>query len=381
MFFQFFYIMYNHNMSNNSNQSDSPATQCPPGQILRKGFTRKAYERKGYINEKTGAYVKPASVGKTKVPASCVKHIGKGKPPILPKPDKKIQLHKYGYSIRKSSEERHTALKKAAADNDLLVVLKRLNLIRNLQPIEANKKIFTADVEYLSNLYAKQRARHGPSRRSYGERLAERKRNNAQKGAGDDDFESSEQSDNVVDKINLPETSYISVDTKVDMEKICNNGKCNSNIFESHKIDNTEIIFYTLTEADANNILKLDKIYLNANQNKSTVSKIISDNEGLLIGVKYDNQLQGYCQFKPHLNDTNVVDIVWFCANKTYGTPLYKFVEAFFATSGYTIINTIVTMENPHAVRILNFWYLMEFRTYKVDSKELTIYLEKAITK
>ena len=66
-----------------------------------------------------------------------------------------LQLSKYGYSITKSIDDRRAALDAASKDNDILVVLRRLNLVRNYQSIAENKKIFDDDIEYVRELYTK----------------------------------------------------------------------------------------------------------------------------------------------------------------------------------------------------------------------------------
>ena len=115
---------------------------CPKGYIRRVPYMRKS--RKGSL-----VYVKSA----------CTPDKGKpGKTPeskkVLPKPGDKLHLSKYGYSTHRSSTLRHKALAAAASDNNTLEVLRRLNLLRNLQGEDEAKNIMSQDVEYMKKMYA-----------------------------------------------------------------------------------------------------------------------------------------------------------------------------------------------------------------------------------
>lgn len=143
--------------------------QCSPGKAIRKGYKKKGYYRKAYV-KRNGTLVPAAKVNAANVPAACITYRGHHKKPILPKLDNKLHLSPYGYSIHHSTQERRDALRNAAADYDLLVVLRRLNLARNYQATAHAKEIMTSDVDYLKKLYANQKKKHGPSRRSYDQR-------------------------------------------------------------------------------------------------------------------------------------------------------------------------------------------------------------------
>ncbi len=93
-------------------------SKCGAGEIKRAGYTRKS-SRKGSI----------------KVPATCIKDMGKpGKGPklgILPKKDIGI-LSNYGYSLKKPHEERVKAIKRAIKHEKELSILRHINALRTL---------------------------------------------------------------------------------------------------------------------------------------------------------------------------------------------------------------------------------------------------------
>src|SRR5690606_16657634 len=121
-------------------------------------------------------------------------------------------------------------------------------------------------------------------------------------------------------------------------------------------IDGRIVEFSTLEDSDADQILALDVKYLDSDADINSTLNKIRDNPGLLIGIKIDDQLEGYCQYNP-LENNNHVKIVWFCANKGYGTLLYKFMEKYFKLASYTKIFIIVSLEGSYATTRLNFWY------------------------
>lgn len=74
----------------------------------------------------------------------------------LPQPSNDIHLKDSGYSVKKSVSARRKALRKASKSHSSLVVLKRLNLIRNLSKDGSdNKKKLSDDVEYMKRLHKK----------------------------------------------------------------------------------------------------------------------------------------------------------------------------------------------------------------------------------
>lgn len=117
---------------------------CPPRKISRKAYSRKTSSGK-----------------RVSVKRTCVPDKGKpGKTPkskqVLPKPSKEISLSKYGYSTQKTETKRRASLRAASRDlEDPLVVLRRLNLIRNYQADPATKRKMSKDVTYMKQEYAK----------------------------------------------------------------------------------------------------------------------------------------------------------------------------------------------------------------------------------
>jgi hypothetical protein len=130
-----------------SSRKMSRERSCPKGQILREGYYRKEYTKNGKI---------PSSY----VPPTCVPDKGKpGKTPlfkrVLPKPTKNV-LGPFGYSIDKTIDTRHRALKRASDYYNPLEILRHLNLVRNYQPKGSRaEKIMTKDVEFMSRYYDK----------------------------------------------------------------------------------------------------------------------------------------------------------------------------------------------------------------------------------
>lgn len=109
------------------------ARRCSSGQIIRKAYTKK---------------------NGTKVPASCIKDLGKpgkGKRLFVLR---KGTLSKYGYSTKISKEARHTALRKAVEDGSKNVAIKKLNALsilnKNTHP--ARSRLLRADMKYVQSL-------------------------------------------------------------------------------------------------------------------------------------------------------------------------------------------------------------------------------------
>ncbi|MEM0353984.1 MAG: hypothetical protein QXW79_00245 [Thermoplasmata archaeon] len=318
--------------------------KCGPGEILKIGYKRRAYYRKPYVR-KNGTHVTGTWIPESEVKPSCIRDLGKvGKgPKTLPKLDSLIHLSDYGYAIRKSAPERHAALRRAARDTNPLLVLKRLNLIRNYQPIPEIKQIFSRDVDYMKRLYANYRKKHGPIPRH---RISSFKKN--QLGGYSETQEpsnnpESEQSDDLENMENdnpkiKSKSKSVSIKTSTKKMEVCDsNGKCEIRIivFDSYQIDGHKVIFRTLDENDVHHVLILDRVYIDPNQTKEIVLEKLK-NKGLLIGIFVDEILEGYFQYKPL--DKKNVKIIWFCANQGYGTILYKFLEKFLKKNEYKCI-------------------------------------------
>lgn len=265
--------------------------KCPKGDILRKGYNRKAYSREGYIKNSTGEYIEPVSVKATYVPPTCIKERGKGTHRLLPKLKNDISLRKFGYKTDLPANERHVALKNAAKASDLLLVERRLNLIRNKQVNEIPKEIMTKDVDYLHNLYVKERAKYGRNRRSYALR---EKEDNTHLGSY---------------KIKVKGGQ---AKTDITYEKFLLNVKIKHN--------NLTVEFRTLTHNDMDKIEKLDKVC----ENHANVVERLDKSE--LIGLLINDRLKGYVSYT--IADHLKIDHE--CVSEKYKKILDGFVAKYF---------------------------------------------------
>ncbi|AVL95004.1 hypothetical protein ma618 [Moumouvirus australiensis] len=375
---------------NNRDQDEN--IKCRSGEILRKGYHRKGFERREFVRS-DGTIVPASYIPETYVPPTCVKDMGKpGKgPKILPTPRGDIHFRDYGYDVHKPDRERQQALIDASNDYNPLTVLRRMNLIRNYQPVPENKERMSRDVEFLSNYYAKikemdsnngnnnRRSSNNRSRRSGNNRSrrsssksnsrSRNKKNRSNQRGGTDNETSDENMDNI-----LPVQHMDKENISYSQSKNCENGQCRviNKVREQHIVDGRKIIYYTVDENDANEILKLDKMYLDSDRTIDQVVRDINKYRGFLIGIKVDDILQGYCQYKEI--DNNKVKIVWFCANKGFGTPLYIFMEKYFQLNNYNHVILTVSLEDKYSTRRLNFWYKMGFRSNGIsDKKQITM--------
>lgn len=110
---------------------------CPSGYILRKAYVRKyttGVKEKGYtVRRGDQTYRAYPSSGSTIVKSSCIKDRGKeGKGPQAIGPLRRGELLKHGYTYRKTSEERHSALRKAAKEFGPLGLYRKLNAVAKL---------------------------------------------------------------------------------------------------------------------------------------------------------------------------------------------------------------------------------------------------------
>ena len=95
--------------------------KCPPGYILRRGYTRKfknSVKRQGYtVRRKGKLFTVLPKKNSAYVPPQCIKNRGlPGKGPVDGKGIgalRKGELIKYGYSYRLADSKRQSALKKA----------------------------------------------------------------------------------------------------------------------------------------------------------------------------------------------------------------------------------------------------------------------------
>lgn len=324
--------------------------KCGPGQIEKKGYYRKGYQRKSFT-KKDGTVIPPTYVSAAIVGPTCIKDVGKpGKgPKNLPMPGKEIHLSKYGYGIHKSQAQRRAALRAASNDYNTLVILKRLNLLRNFQGIPENKEIFSSDVEYMKKLYSKIRRTKPKNKRS------------SQIG-GDSD------------------AKQIETTSKISSSHVCNkDGKCETKtiIYESHIVDGKQIVFYTLDEDDAHDVYELEKKHCKTDKIEEDILNMIKKYKGHLIGIKANDKLQGYCCFES--KDESKVEIKWSCVNKGYETALYTFVERFFQKNNFDEIITKIDFDDSNFTKKLNFQYGAGFVAFDSSEYDKEIYFRKEI--
>lgn len=128
---------------------------CPPGQILKKGYVRKystAVKARGFtVRKRTGSTyrVKPGDKN-TYVEARCIKNTGlpgKGSAAKGIGPLRKGELAKHGYSFRETREKRRLALHRAIIEYTPTGVFRKLDAIAKLtmRTIPAASKVYAAD--------------------------------------------------------------------------------------------------------------------------------------------------------------------------------------------------------------------------------------------
>jgi hypothetical protein len=113
---------------------------CPPGEILRKGYTRHystAVRKRGItVRKATGQVYRIHPTQKdVHVSAKCVKDpgsVGRSKTSRLIGPLREGELAKYGYSFRRPDTERQIALVKAIHEYSPLSVYRKLDSIVKL---------------------------------------------------------------------------------------------------------------------------------------------------------------------------------------------------------------------------------------------------------
>ena len=122
---------------------------CPPGQIMRKGYTpaRKSNtDHRGYNR-----------IVRKHVRATCVKNTSKHakKQKVEVGPLKQGELSKYGYSLRESEPERRYALGKAMHDYTPLVIYHKLDQLAKIfvKLIPRASKIYKQDGNWIYKSY------------------------------------------------------------------------------------------------------------------------------------------------------------------------------------------------------------------------------------
>jgi len=138
---------------------------CPPGQILRKGYTRHystAVRKRGItVRKTTGQVYRIHPTQKNvHVPASCIKDPGPANKPRTSRligPLREGELAKYGYSFRRSETDRHVALVKAIHEYSAISVYHKLDAIAKLtgRTLPNASAVFAKDREWVRNKFVK----------------------------------------------------------------------------------------------------------------------------------------------------------------------------------------------------------------------------------
>ena len=122
---------------------------CPPGQILREGYTatRKKKTLIGRLFKRGTTY---------RVGPTCIKNKGNpGKGPAVIGPLKQGDLKQVGYDHTDPAHERHMSLIKAVSEHGPLSTLRKLNAIavlnKNVAPTRA--KIYRTDRDWIKKIY------------------------------------------------------------------------------------------------------------------------------------------------------------------------------------------------------------------------------------
>jgi len=136
---------------------------CPPGQVLRKGYTRHystAIRQRGFtVKRPTGKEYRVHPTNKDMyVESRCVKNTRDDKTRKSAQqigPLRKGELAKYGYSFRNSKATRRGALKKAIHEYSSLGVFRKLDAVTKLTHNMAPKasKVFEEDRDWIRNTF------------------------------------------------------------------------------------------------------------------------------------------------------------------------------------------------------------------------------------
>lgn len=274
---------------------------------------------------------------------------GKKKRVLLPRLDNDIiHLSNYGYAYEKAPHKRHKALRAAARDTDILLVLRRLNYLRNIQSKKYNlaaKSAMSADVEYLKKLYAKYRKSHGPSHGSYPDRMK-----------GGDDSETDSESNININMVELPSGNIIS---KIEESHTCINNECEHyiKVYEKHQYENSEIIFRNIEMTDIDNLID----FMTNHHIESNRDILIADiNHNQYIGIFVENKLMGIMKYSANKSD---VKILIFVVDKPYGTTFMKFLDKFFTKNNFESIESELSVDNDN-IRYIN---IMQENGMKID--------------
>lgn len=330
-----------------------PKISCPRGYIEKSGFKRKAYyRRQGNSKSNKKIYIPSRTIKST-----CIKDQGKpGKgPKTLPPLRGDLSLRAYGYSIHKPASARHSALREAAKDNDVLKVLRHLNLIRNKQAESANKDKFSSDMEYMSKIYKRHKRQSG--------------RQSGRQSQSGGDFAEGTNQWYVDEMMNVGVGGDISLEIDQTKEK-CINNKCS--IYERHIVNGNELIYLTLGKDELKELPLLEESD-EPMINTSNTTKLGSDRP---IGIKSNGVLKGYFIYTD-TEENRQVTINKFVALRGFASSLYAFLEIFFERNGITKITIPIDTSKKHHIMSINFFTKMDF-TIETIGKEI-VFMEKYI--
>ena len=324
----------------------------------------------------------------------------RGKRPVMLPPFKNdFHLRNFGYNHKKSTKERREVLRDAADTvGDTLAVYRRLNLAKNKQRDSEIRGIMAEDAEYMRTYYRKTKKQIGGHDESIVVFPEEEYDNMLRQKAGHDEsivVFPEEEYDNMLRPPKFHDES-IMVMPEEQWDDAFHRGGGNDedddvnfiklpeviddiqrDVNESHVVDEHHIKYYTLTERDIGEILDLDQIFMDDARKEDDVSANLTKNKNRLIGIRDENGLQGYCQYEP--TENNEVNIVWFSANKTFRGPLYIFMEKYFQSKKYTRIIITFSLDGKYAIPNMNFWTRVHFRTFKINTANNTISMDKLI--
>lgn len=293
-------------------------TKCPQGKILRDGYYRSSYYRKSYTRQ-DGTKVPESIVLEHYVPPTCINDIGKpGKgPKTLPPLDDYLHLRDYGYSVYDSDTNRHKSLIRASRDNDSLMVLQRLNFIRNINPDSKRKDIYSKDVRFMSQYHQYIK--------------------NRQKGG------------------NIDYNIHYNVHSNYVKETRCDNGECSEiiNVYEKHTQGEHSVIYRTANPEDATGLLSLN---VTGNKDVEHISEWISENYGNIILIESDKNIKGYFFYCP---EDKIARIEQFIVVKGFRTALFVFMEKFLSRMGHQIILVKIMSNQKQTIETQKFWYSM----------------------
>jgi hypothetical protein len=138
---------------------------CPPGEILRKGYTRHystAVRKRGITVRKANGqmYRIHPTQKNVHVSARCIKDPGpegRSRTSRLIGPLREGELAKYGYSFRRPDTERQIALVKAIQEYSALSVFHKLDAIAKLtsRTLPRASAVFTKDREWVRSKFMK----------------------------------------------------------------------------------------------------------------------------------------------------------------------------------------------------------------------------------